>query len=47
MLCTRIPQSLVPASRDDVKSAMVNEKLALLATAYLQELQTQAIIVQQ
>lgn len=47
MLCTRIPKSLVPASRDDVKSAMVNEKLALLATAYLQELQTQAIIVQQ
>ena len=47
MLCARIPQSQVPASRDDVRTAMVNEKLALFATAYLQELRAQAIIVQQ
>lgn len=47
MLCARIPQSQVPASRDDVRSAMVNEKLALYAMAYLQELRTQAIIVSQ
>jgi hypothetical protein len=30
-----------------VRTAMVNEKLALFATAYLQELRAQAIIVQQ
>ena len=47
MLCSRIPQSQVPASADDVRSAMVNERLALLATAYLQDLRTQAIIVPQ
>ena len=47
MLCSRIPQSTVPASRDDVQTALVNEKLALMATAYMQELRTQAIIVQE
>jgi peptidyl-prolyl cis-trans isomerase SurA len=47
MVCARIPQSLVPASRDDVHTAMVNEKLALLSISYLQELRAQAIIVQQ
>ncbi len=47
MLCARIPQSGVPASRDDVRASLTNEKLALLAAAYLQELRTQAIIVQQ
>ena len=47
MLCSRIPQSIVPASRDDVQTALVNEKLALMATAYMQELRTQAIIVQE
>lgn len=46
MLCARTPQSQVPASHDEVRSAMMNEKLALYATAYLQELRTQAIIVQ-
>ena len=35
------------ASRDDVQTALVNEKLALMATAYMQELRTQAIIVQE
>lgn len=47
MLCARVPQSQVPASTDDVRSAMINERLALLATAYLQELRAQAIIVAQ
>ena len=47
MLCARSPQSQVPPSRDDVRAALVNEKLALLATAYLQDLRTQAIIVRQ
>ena len=45
--CILIPQSIVPASRDDVQTALVNEKLALMATAYMQELRTQAIIVQE
>jgi len=47
MLCARIPQSTVPASRDDVHTTLVNEKLAQLATAYLQELRIQAIILRQ
>ena len=47
MLCSRLPQSQVPASRDDVRTALLNEKLALMSTAYLQELRAQAIIVQQ
>jgi hypothetical protein len=47
MLCSRIPQSQVPASHDDVRSSLVNEKLTLMATAYLQELRAQAFIVQE
>jgi peptidyl-prolyl cis-trans isomerase SurA len=47
MLCARSPQSKVLPSRDDVRTALMNEKLALLATAYLQELRTQAIILKE
>ncbi len=47
MLCSRSPQSQVPASHDDVRSNLVNEKLTFMATAYLQELRAQAFIVQE
>lgn len=47
MLCARVPQSSVPASRDDVHSSLVNQKLGLLSASYLEELRAQALIVRQ
>ncbi len=47
MLCARTPQSLVAASRDDVRNTLVNKKVTLLASTYLEELRSDAIIVQQ
>ncbi|MGV8987363.1 MAG: peptidylprolyl isomerase [Cypionkella sp.] len=47
MLCSRIPQSKVPPSRDDIRSGLVSQKINLLAEAYLEELRSNAIIVQQ
>lgn len=47
MLCSRIPQSAVPASTDDVKAALTNQKLGLLAQAFLQDLRAKANIVRQ
>ena len=44
MLCNRLPQSDLPASRDDVSSNLLNTKLGLLAGAYLEELRSNAII---
>lgn len=44
MLCARMPASLVPPSRDDVRAALVNQKVSLLSEAYLEELRSQAII---
>ena len=44
MLCNRLPQSELPASRDDVSSNLLSSKLGLLATAYLEELRSNAII---
>lgn len=44
MLCKRQPQSAVPPSRDDVKTNLLNARLALLAGAYLEELRSNAII---
>ena len=47
MLCSRIPQSQVPPSRDNVRSELINQKVNLLAQAYMEELRSEAIIVQQ
>jgi peptidyl-prolyl cis-trans isomerase SurA len=44
MLCKRQPQSDIPASRDDVKTNLLNTRLGLLAGAYLEELRSNAII---
>jgi peptidyl-prolyl cis-trans isomerase SurA len=44
MLCSRRPQSDVAASRDDVKETLLNNRLALLAGAYLEELRSNANI---
>lgn len=47
MLCSRIPQSQVTPSRDNVRSGLINQKVNLLAQAYLEELRSDAIIVQE
>ena len=47
MLCARTPASQVTASRDDIRSTLINQRVALLAEAYLEELRSDAIIVQQ
>ena len=44
MLCARMPQSAIPASRDDIATTLLNSKLALMAAAYLTELKSNAII---
>ncbi len=44
MLCNRLPQSDLAASRDDISSNLLNDKLGLLAGAYLEELRSNAII---
>lgn len=44
MLCARLPQSDVPASRDDISSTLLNGKLGLVSAAYLEELRSNAII---
>lgn len=47
MLCARMPGSAVAASRDDVRDGIVNQKLTLLADAWLEELRSDALIVRQ
>ncbi len=47
MLCARNPASQVTPSRDDVRSGLINQKVALLADAYLDELRSDAFIVSQ
>ena len=47
MLCARTPQTIVTPSRDDVRSELVNQRVTLLANAYLEELRSNAIIVDQ
>ncbi|MBI1172224.1 hypothetical protein GC209_12550 [bacterium] len=47
MLCSRIPQSQVPPSRDNVRSGLVNQKVNLLAEAFMEELRSDANIVMQ
>jgi hypothetical protein len=37
----------VAAARDDVRTGLVNRKLTLLASAWLEELRSQAIIIRQ
>lgn len=44
MLCSRAPASDVAPSRDDVGGTLLNAKLGLLATGYLEELRSNAII---
>jgi peptidyl-prolyl cis-trans isomerase SurA len=44
MVCSRMPASQVPPSRDEVRGALLNDRLGLLATAYLEELRANAII---
>ena len=44
MLCRRQPGSEVPPSRDDVRANLLNAKLGLLASAYQDELRSNAII---
>lgn len=44
MLCSRAPASLVPPSRDDVRESLLNARLALLATTWLEELRSNAIL---
>ena len=44
MLCNRLPQSELPASRDDVSANLLSGRLGFLATAYLEELRSNAII---
>jgi peptidyl-prolyl cis-trans isomerase SurA len=46
MLCSRVPLSEVAPSRDDVRSQILNQKMALRAQAYLEELRTQAFITE-
>lgn len=45
MLCSRAPGSEVTPSRADVGGTLVNDKLGLLATGYLEELRSNAIII--
>ena len=45
MLCARTPQSGVTPSNDDVKTTLINRKLGLLATGYLEQLRAEAIIL--
>ena len=47
MLCARTPASPITPSRDDVRSGLINQKVALLADAYLEELRSDAIIIEQ
>lgn len=47
MLCSRAPASAVPPSRDDIRGQLLNSRLNLLATAYLEELRSNAIITLQ
>lgn len=47
MLCTRMPGSSVPPSRDDVREGIVNQKLALLADSWMEELRSDAFIVRE
>ena len=44
MLCSRVPQSAIPPSRDDVGTNLLNQKLGLMAAAYLTELKSNANI---
>ena len=44
MLCSRAPQSEVPPSREEVRTQLLNRKLAALAANYLEELRSEAII---
>ena len=44
MLCSRMPQSEIAPSRDDVSATLLNKKLSLLAGAYLTELKSNAYI---
>ncbi len=45
MLCSRNPALQSPISREAVRNALLNQRLAALAEVYLEELRTQAIIV--
>ena len=47
MLCRRAPQSTVAPSRDDVRTDLLNRKVGLLAAAFLEELRSDAIILDQ
>jgi len=44
MLCSRMPQSTIPPSRDDVSTTLLNTRLNMLAGAYLTELKSNAYI---
>ena len=46
MLCSRRPHSDVAVSRDDITTDLLNRKLGLLAVAYMEELRSDANIVQ-
>jgi peptidyl-prolyl cis-trans isomerase SurA len=46
MLCSRQPLTEIAPSRDDVRSQILNKKLALRAQAYLEELRTEAFIIE-
>ncbi len=45
MLCSRLPLSDIPASRDDVRSQLLNQRMALHAQSYLEELRAEAFII--
>lgn len=44
MLCARVPQTTVPASRDAVRSQLLNRKIGLLAEGWLEQMRSNAII---
>ena len=44
MLCARVPQSDIAPSRDDISGNLLNQKLGLLAAAYMAELKSNAFI---
>ncbi|MGB8814783.1 MAG: peptidylprolyl isomerase [Paracoccaceae bacterium] len=44
MLCARMPQTEEPVSRDDVRSQLINQRLAGFADGYLEDLRANAII---
>lgn len=46
MLCSRQPLTEVAPSRDDIRAQLLNQKMALRAQSYLEELRAEALIIE-